>query len=661
MSRLLRFGSTNTLHAAIAALALVLATACADTATAPPAPPPRPVASVVVSPATRTLLTGDEQRYAARALDANGQDITDRTITWSSSNPSVASVSSDGLVTALQPGTVSINASVEGRSGSGALQVELAPVASVSIEPSQTLLMEGQTRQVAAITKDAAGRVITGRTITWTAVNPDVASVSANGLVTALAVGTTSIRATSEGQTAEAEIKVTAAPVAMVEVSAAALALEEGEPRTVTAIARDAAGRELVGRTFTWLTENPTVATVDGTGRITALRVGTTRVTATTAGTTAAIQVTVRAAAVASVLVQPRTTVLEIGEMRQMSVIVRDARGAILEGRTVQWRVDGGAATITPNGLVYGTRSGYASIIATVDGVSNTATGTITAEEDYAWDLLYHRESAGASDLYTYRFGAEQPPVRINAGSVSYAPTGSPDGTRIAFAVSMTELNGVRVDDIFAVDRNGLNMRRLTNAPGYDNAPAWSPTGARIAWVHYGVDERADILVMNADGTNPENLTGDLTGGVGAPAWSPDGTRLAFVQSTSGVGGTTTRLITMRADGTDKRVITSTTTGFDASPSWSADGTQIAFLRFYQGDNDITIVGAQGGPTTRLALPGNQWSPAWSPDGRYIAYHQSLGPTTNIFTVRPDGTHIRLRTVDPAWGGGVKPTWILRR
>jgi Tol biopolymer transport system component len=657
MSRLLMLGRRRGLYGAIALLAL--AVACDNTSTAPT----RPVATVVVSPATRTLLTGDEQRYAARALDANGQDITDRPITWSSSNPTVASVSTDGLVTALQPGTVSINAAVEGRTGSGTLQVELAPVATVSIEPPQTLLIEGQTRQVAAITKDAAGRVLTGRTIAWTAGNPDIATVSTNGLVTALAVGTTTIRASSEGRTAEAEIKVTAATVASVEVSVATLALGEGESRTVTAIARDATGRELTGRSFTWASEDPTVAAVDGTGRITALRSGTTRVSVTTAGTSAVIQLTVRTAAVASVLVQPRTAVLEVGESRQMSVIVRDARGAIIEGRTVQWRVEGGTALVTPNGTVIGIRNGYASIIATVDGVTNTATATITTEDDYAWDVLYHRESPGASELYTYRFGSGQPPERINAGSVSYAPTGSPDGARIAFAVSMTELNGVRVDDIFAVDRNGLNMRRLTTAPGHDNAPAWSPNAARIAWLHYGPDERADVWVMNADGTDQVNLTSDLTGGVGpsTPAWSPDGTRIAFVQSTSGVGGTTTRLITMRADGTDKRVVTSTTTGFDASPTWSADGRRIAFLRVYQGDTDVTLVDAEGGATTRLALPGNQWSPAWSPDGRYIAYHQSLGLTTNIYTMRPDGTHIRLRTVDPAWGGGVKPTWILRR
>jgi Tol biopolymer transport system component len=141
---------------------------------------------------------------------------------------------------------------------------------------------------------------------------------------------------------------------------------------------------------------------------------------------------------------------------------------------------------VTPNGTVIGIRNGYASIIAG-DGVANTATATITAGRLRV--DLYHRESAGARELYTYRFGAGQPPVNLNAGSVSYAPTGSPDGARIAFAVSMTELGtGAQVDDIFAVDRNGLNMQRLTNLPGHDNAPAWSPTAARITWLHYGLD-----------------------------------------------------------------------------------------------------------------------------------------------------------------------------
>jgi Tol biopolymer transport system component len=78
-------------------------------------------------------------------------------------------------------------------------------------------------------------------------------------------------------------------------------------------------------------------------------------------------------------------------------------------------------------------------------------------------------------------------------------------------------------------------------------------------------------------------------------------------------------------------------------------------------ETDITLVGAQGGVTTRIALPGNQWSPAWSPDGQFIAFHQAHGNGSNLFTVRPDGTRLRLRTLDPTWGGGLKPAWIRRR
>jgi Tol biopolymer transport system component len=499
--------------------------------------------------------------------------------------------------------------------------------------------------------------------VAWSSGNVNVATVSVGGVVTAVTAGATTIRALVEGVSREVPVTVAMATVESVDVSSPVLTLEEGESRVVTAVARDAAGRALEGRVFSWTSADPTVATVDGTGRITALRIGTTRVTTTTGGTSAEVQLTVQAARVAQVTVQPRTAVLEIGESRQMSVILRDARGRVLEGRPVQWSVIGGTTTITQDGLLTGMRNGYATINATVDGVTDAATGTIVLGEPYAWDLLYHREANGNRELFTYRFGADAAPVRLNAGTVSFAPTASGDGTRIAFAVHMTDLTtGAPIDDIFAVDRNGLNMRRLTTAPEVDDAPAWSPTAPRIAWLRWIPNQRADVWVMNADGTGQVNLTADLASGVApsVPAWSPDGTRIAFAEMTSGAGGTTARIWTMRADGTDKRIVTGTTTGFDASPSWSADGTRIAFLRHYMSETDITIVGSQGGATTRVSLPGNQWNPSWSPDGQFLAFHQSVGGRGHLFTVRPDGTGLRLRTVDPAWGGGLAPAWIRR-
>jgi TolB protein len=148
------------------------------------------------------------------------------------------------------------------------------------------------------------------------------------------------------------------------------------------------------------------------------------------------------------------------------------------------------------------------------------------------------------------------------------------------------------------------------------------------------------------------------------PAWSPNGSRIAFV----GVQGSNYKVWTIGSDGTDARQVTTDAAGFDTQPTFSPDGQQIAFVRYNvaapaNGD-DIMIVSANGGTPTRLALPGDQRAPAWSADGRYIAV---TGTATagrsvqEIYTMRPDGSGLRLRTVAPAWGGGANPAWINKR
>jgi Tol biopolymer transport system component/uncharacterized protein YjdB len=542
-------------------------------------------------------------------------------------------------------------------------------VASVSVTPSQHVLFVGDSVDLTARALDDQGAVIEGKTVVWSTEADAIASVAPNGRTKAVGAGLVHIRATIDGKVGSAELVVhtrPATPVAWLEVTPATLSVEEGDSHTLVAVAHDAQGNILVGRAITWTTSDASVAEVDAEGKLTAKKIGTSTITAISEGKVASVALTVTTPAVAFIGITPTLLVIDVGQARQLSAVLKDARGNVLTGRTVTWRSDTSNATVSATGLVMGMHPGYATIIATAEGKSAGIAATISATESYAYDLLYFRRNdPSGAEIFIMTLGSTNGPTRLNAGNVSSQPTSNPSGTRIAFAVSQIDLaTHEQIADIFAVDRNGMNMKRLTTASGYDDFPAWSPDGTRIAYRHYETNGRMDVWVMNADGTSPVNLTAEMPDDSrqGLPAWSPDGSRIAFAAAHNDFGYTTASIWTMRADGSDKRQLTSTTDGYDSAPTWSSDGQRIAFIRNYGGDADITIVSAAGGATTRIAIPGTQWSPCWSPDGRYIAYSQmDENLAYNVYTMAPSGLNIRLRTINPEWGGGLKPVWIRKQ
>jgi len=129
-------------------------------------------------------------------------------VIWTSLTPAVVSVDGGGLVTALGVGTATVAATSESKSGTATVTVSLVPVATVSVAPDSLDLVVGQFGTLTATLRDSAGNVLSGRAVSWATLNPAIATVDANGVVTAVAAGKTTVAATSEGHSGMATVKV---------------------------------------------------------------------------------------------------------------------------------------------------------------------------------------------------------------------------------------------------------------------------------------------------------------------------------------------------------------------------------------------------------------------------------------------------------------------
>ena len=263
----------------LAAFSVLALGACGDETTDPSVI----VTSIAVTPRVTDLRVGATQQLAAQPLDAKGAPVSG-SVVWSSSDPTVASVSSSGLVTALKAGSTSVFASVGNVSGFAAI-VTIVPVSTIVLTPLTGVLPPGQTVLLSVATNDASGNPLVGRPITFTSSAPTVATVSATGLLTGVVNGTTTITATSEGKSAQVTVTVAPlAPVATVSVTPVASTVATAGTLQLTATLRDADGVALSGRTIVWTTSAGTVATVSATGLVTVLTPGTVTITATSEG-----------------------------------------------------------------------------------------------------------------------------------------------------------------------------------------------------------------------------------------------------------------------------------------------------------------------------------------------------------------------------------------
>ena len=247
------------------------------------------VTALAIDGAPAALTVGDRVSLATRATDGTGKTVPSGPVRWSTSDTLLAVVSGDGVMQARAPGSVELRAAAGGQTAAVTITIRQAAVAAVAVAPRDARVTLGETLQLVAEVRDRDGRILAGRAVNWSSTAPRVVSVTSDGVVTAQAIGTATVGASSEGQSGAATITVfrreQPAPAPAPTPRAVALAvrpdrltLQVGQTASLSAAAGGRTAR------VSWSVADPAVASVSAAGVVTGVRAGITTVTAAGTG-----------------------------------------------------------------------------------------------------------------------------------------------------------------------------------------------------------------------------------------------------------------------------------------------------------------------------------------------------------------------------------------
>ena len=318
-----------------------------------------PVSSVSLNKTSLTLTEGESETLTATVDPDNA---TDKKVSWSSSNTKIATVDSNGKVTAVKAGTVTITAKAGDKTATCSVMVEklVIPVSSISLNKTSLTLIEGESETLTAtVDPDNA----TDKKVSWSSSNTKIATVDSDGKVIAVKAGTVTITAKAGDKMATCTVTVEklVIPVSSISLNKTSLTLTEGENETLTAtVGPDNA----TDKTVTWSTSDASVATVDQSGRVTAVKAGSVTITAKAGDKTATCAVTVEKLVipVSSVSLNKTSLTLTEGESETLTATVSPDNAA---DKTVIWATsDANIAIVSQNGKITAVKAGTAVIMA---------------------------------------------------------------------------------------------------------------------------------------------------------------------------------------------------------------------------------------------------------------------------------------------------------
>ena len=368
------------------------------------------VTQIQLSQTRASLIEGKELQLTATVLPT---DATNQSLTWSSSVEGVATVDPTGKVTAIKAGTTVITATAKDDSGISAsctvqVTVPTVKVTGITLNKTTASVVKGKTVALTAtVTPDTA----TDKTIKWTTSNKNVATVSTDGVVTAVAAGTAIITATAaddSGVKATCKITVTnpVVKVTKVTLNKTTASVVKGKTLTLTATVTPT---NATNKNVTWKSSNTKIATVDGNGKVIAVAAGTATITCTakadkSKSATCKITVTNPAVKVTKLRMNKTSVDLLKGKTVQLKVTVTPSNAT---NKAVTWTSSNKKiATVTSNGLVKAVGTGTVTITAKAkDGSGKKVTCKINVYADSVESYV--------ARIYTKALGRDPEPAGL--------------------------------------------------------------------------------------------------------------------------------------------------------------------------------------------------------------------------------------------------------
>jgi uncharacterized protein YjdB len=512
----------------------------ADTGATPPGG-----AILALEPGSPTLLPGERLALEPRVLREDGTPVPPGKISWKSLQPEAAAVDSAGLVTAVAPGRTIIQATSSGGLMATA-QVEVAR-AELALSKIRIVLGPQESDTLRVLVPGQGNREVRGG-IQWRVSDTAVVRVGPTGIVSGRAPGRAEIVAVGYGQEGRVAVLVHREPITLVVTprpSAGAIQLPVRSVRRVTAVAEAADSTPIPEARVSWEVADTAIIAYDvAKGELTGRALGTTTLTSRLYGFDPVVW---------TVQVIPGTLGLDrrrvgigLGERDSLRAILLDEDGKPLgDASGLEWRSDpADVVQVSQGGVIDGLRPGRAVITAAA------AWGkSVTADVFVVEDLFLASNRGGGFGIYQIRSAVAdtlQPVLADSYGNIQ--PALSPDRTRIAFSS-----NRGGSYDLYLMDADGRNPRRVTTDPGNEGEPAWTPDGTRIVYTATPKGGQPQLYALRPDGNPPRALTAGPGGNHSATA-SADGRTLAFVSTRDG----NQEIYLMPAEGGEARRITRT-------------------------------------------------------------------------------------------------------